>query len=108
MARSGVSGDTVPQTPPRVMGEKLANWPNTALSKYSNELEELGAFTAFTYDKIIPKFFLPHFVHFFYTARSGMTVDTAPQKPPPVMGGKLTNWPNTALSKQSTQMEDLG
>ena len=64
MARSGVTGDAAPQKPPPVMGGKLTNWPNMALSKYSNELEELGAFTAFTYDIIIPQFFLPHFVDF--------------------------------------------
>ena len=90
-ARSGVTGDTAQQKPPPVIGGKLTNWWNTALRIYSNELEELGAFTAFTYDIIFPQFFLLHFVDFFYTARSGVTGDTAPQKPPPVIGGKLTN-----------------
>ena len=39
--------------------------------------------------------------------RIGVTGDTAQQKPPPVMGGKLTNWPSTVFSKLSTELEDL-
>ena len=107
-ARSGVKGDTAPQKPPPVMGGKLTNWPNIALSKHTTELEELGTFTAFTYEIIFPQFFLPHFVDFFYTARSGVTGDTAPQKPPSVMGGKINNCLNSALSKHTTEIEELG
>ena len=103
-----MTGDTAPQKPPLVIEGKLTNWPNSALNKYSNKLEELGAFTAFTYDVLIPQFFLPHFSDLFYTASSGVTGDTAPQKRPPVMGGKLTNWSNTALGKYSNALVELG
>ena len=49
---SANTGDTAPQKRPPFMGGKLNNWSNTALDKYSDELEELRAFTAFTYDTV--------------------------------------------------------